>query len=284
MLPPGKYDGMTIYMRNGKPVVRPSKNEKGNPSKSVTQKAQRMRWCNVQHLWSTFPEEWHPLFQSRPQGKTNYNMFLSANLHDTPVYFTKQEAENYSSVLVPLLISRGSLREIVISQDRNGINSNISVGDLVIAPETTVQDFSKAVISNNRNFCQGDIITFVAGRQQWMDDTAKPQVRFKCASLQLDLESEELLSAAVGQADGFTVRHGFLGSRMRKGAAAWVHERPQPSGDRLVSTQRLWCNNAEMIDRYTSKEALDRASKSYASSKSDPFTPDPTTADLAGRI
>ena len=103
-LPPGRYDGITVYVRNGKVVKRRSKNDKGNPSKSKIQSSARLRWNNVQHLWSAFPQEWRPRYQNRAAGCSNYNTFMSLNMHITPIYFTRQEVENYASVLMPLVV------------------------------------------------------------------------------------------------------------------------------------------------------------------------------------
>lgn len=111
ILPQGRYDGFTVYVRNGKPIVRRRKNDNGYPSKSLVQSAARLRWNNVQRLWDTFPEEWRPHFQKRALGCSDYNTFMSLNMHGSPIYFTKQEVENYASALVPLVVSNGILRK-----------------------------------------------------------------------------------------------------------------------------------------------------------------------------
>ena len=282
ILPPGRYDDFTVYVRNGKFIVRRSKNEKGNPSKSQAQSAARLRWNNVQRLWGTFPEDWRPRFQNRTAGCSDYNTFMSLNMHDTPIYFTKQEVENFATVLVPLVVSHGILKEIVVEQDGAGLVSNIVLDDLVITPQTTVGQFAKAVMKNNRDYGQRDSLTFVRGTQTM--DLVVPRARFECHTLVLDLYSEQLLSEAVGASDGFAVRGGVLASHVTEGAATWVHERLGSDGKRIVSSQRLWCDNAEMIAQYTSPEALARAAESYSKGKAAFLSPEPTLADTAGKL
>ena len=281
-LPLGRYDGITVYMRNGKPIVRRSKNDKGNPSKSKVQSAARLRWNNVQRLWSEFPRDWRPLYQNRPVGSSNYNTFMSLNMHNTPIYFTKEEVKAYASVLVPLEVSHGILKEIAMELDGTGLASDIKVGNLSVTPRTTVGQFAKAIMKNNRNFAAGDQLTFIVGRQT--EAASVPRTRFVCHTVTLDLTSDQLLSEAVGNSDGFEVRGGVLASQVVAGAAAWVHSRPVEGGEPLVSTQWLWCDNAELIARYTSPEALERASQSYGRVEPGMLTPNPTFADQAGKL
>lgn len=282
ILPPGRYDSFTVYVRNGKPIVRRSKNDKGNPSKSQAQSAARLRWNNVQRLWSTFPKEWRPRFQNRALGCSDYNTFMSLNMHDTPIYFTKQEVANYATVLVPLLVSHGILKEIVVEQDGAGLISDIMLGGFVITPQTTVGQFAKAVMKNNRDYGHEDMLTFVVGWQTM--DSVVPRAKFECHTVVLDLYSKQLLSEAVGASDGFAVRGGVLASHVTDGAATWVHERLGADGNRMVSAQRLRCSNAELIARYTSPEALERASQSYGRVEPELLAPDPTFADQAGKL
>ena len=281
-LPPGRYDGFTVYVRNGVLVKRHSKNDKGNPSKSKIQSAARLRWNNVQRLWSEFPQEWRPRYQNRAVGCSNYNTFMSLNMHNTPIYFTKEEVLACASVLVPLEVSHGILKEIVMEPDGTGLASDIKVGNLNVTSRTTVGQFAKAILKNNRNFAMGDQLTFIVGRQR--EEASVPRTSFVCHTVTLDLTSDQLLSEAVGGSDGFEVRGGVLASHVVTGAAAWVHSRPVEGGEPLVSTQRLWCDNAELIARYTSLEALERASQSYGRVEPDFLAPDPTFADQAGRL
>lgn len=262
----GKIDGATVYMRNGKPVMRKSKNSKPNPTKSASQSAARMKWNNVQRLWSEFPKDWQPIYQNRKAGSTNYNAFMSENMHTTPIYFTRKEKENYASVLVPLQITQGILPEIQTSLDEQGLTSKISTGDFEVTTETTLGQFAHAVIANNRNFANGDVITFVQGYQHFDGQEQTPRAIFKCNALELDITSSTPLLQAIGGRDGFEIRNGHVASFVTTGAATWVHSRVNDN-QTLVSSQRLWCDNAETIAQYTSPEALARAQRSYGAIK-----------------
>ena len=281
-LPPGRYDGVTFYMRNGKLIGRRSTNVRRNPSKTLVQSATRLRWNNVQRLWNEFPQGWRPHFQNRPVGWTDYNSFMSLNMHGTPIYFTKSEVKCRASVLVPLVVSTGILGEIAVSTDNEGLLSDIKVGDFVVTPQTTVAHLSRAVMRNNRDYCQGDQLTFLVGRQEMGNGV--PQVRFEFFTVVLDLLSDQLLAQAVGGHDGFEVRSGVLASRVTTGAATWVHSRIVADGERAVSSQQMWCNNGELVAQYTSLEALQRAAESYGLVTVPTLTPNPTFIDTAGRL
>ena len=142
--------------------------------------------------------------------------------------------------------------------------------------------FAKAILKNNRDYAAGDQLTFVVGRQT--EEASVPRASFVCHTVVLDLFSDQPLAEAVGGSDGFEVRGGVLASQVTTGAATWVHERPTADGETLVSTQRLWCDNEEMIAHYTSPEALERAASTYNKGKVDFLTPEPTLADTAGKL
>ena len=281
-LPPGKYNGFTVYVRNGKAITRRSKNDRGNPSKTLVQSSARLRWNNVQRLWGAFPKEWKPRYQNRSIGSTNYNTFMSLNMHGTPIYLTKTEVKNYASVLVPLVVSHGILKEIAVANDGMGLASDVSVGTLTVDGNTTLGQLSKAIVENNRDYCSGDQLTFVVGKQTMEGDV--PRAWFDCHTIEINPLSKQPLADAIGTSDGFEVRNGVLASHVFSGAATWVHSRPAAEGEMSVSTQRLWCENAELISRYTSPEALKRAADTYSKAKTEMLTPNPSEIETASKI
>lgn len=258
----GKLDGATYYMRNGKMIMRRSKNRCSNPTKSVAQASSRMKWNNVQRLWGTFPQDWKPLFQNRKAGSNNYNAFMSENMHTTPIYFTRQERLNFASVLVPLQISQGILPEIVIEHNGQQLVSNISVGNAEI---NTLGQLANAIIKHNRDFCHGDVLTFVLGQQR--EELGIPKVYFHTYALTLDTHSNMPLQQAVAGKYGFEIVNGVMTCAITTGAAAWVHSRVKTDGETIVSSQCLWCENATTIAQYSSEEALLRAQKTYGEIK-----------------
>lgn len=257
----GKLDGATYYMRNGKMVIRRSKNDRPNPTKSVAQASSRMKWNNVQRLWSTFPKEWKPIFQNRKAGSSNYNAFMSENMHTTPIYFTRQEQQSFATVLVPLQVSQGILPEVAAEFNGQELVSSITVGNLSVNDNTTLGQLAKAIVKHNRDFCQGDTLTFVVGEQ--MEEDGMPKVYFRTFDLTLDTNSEMPLSQAVEGKRGFDIVNGCIACGITTGAATWVHSRQNQGGETIVSSQSLWCENADTIAKYSTEEALTRAQQSY---------------------
>lgn len=258
----GKLDGATFYIRNGKMVIRRSKNDRPNPTKSIAQASARLKWNNVQRLWGTFPQDWKPIFQNRKAGNSNYNAFMSENMHTSPIYFTRQEKQNFASVLVPLQITQGILPEIVAEHNGQQLVSNIAVGNTEIS---TLGQLAKAIIKNNRDFSHGDELTFVIGEQR--DELGIPKVYFHTYSLTLDTHSDMPMQQAVEGKYGFEIVNGLMVCSITTGAAAWVHSRVKPDGEKIVSSQCLWCENADTIAKYTTEEALTRAQKTYGEIK-----------------
>lgn len=279
----------TYYMCKGKEVCRPRHNKSGNPSKSLTQDANRRRWKNIMNLWRMFKNNgWCPRYQDKAPGKSDYNCFTAFATQGTNIYLSKDEAKGFACVLLPLTISDGTLPTIQTEFDGEGVKSDISVGNLTLSPETRVCNLAQAIMFNNRGYQKGDTITFVAGRQEVWPPYNHPHVCFRSCVLPLDPYDGRPLLLLPHSEEAFCVRDGRIASTMTKGACTWLHERMVQAGDRLnhyCSKQTLWCHNEEMIARYSGEQALAASMESYKSNpKKPPLTPSPLPKDLAGKI
>ena len=78
----------------------------------------------------------------------------------TPVYLTKSEVNAGACVVAPYKITNGKLNSIVITGHGSQAVTDIALGSLTINDETTVADFSNAVVQNNKDFEYGDQITY----------------------------------------------------------------------------------------------------------------------------
>lgn len=262
----GRIGDATYYQRNGKTVVRTRTNSTGNPSRSMQQARSRMVWSNVQNLWSAFPPAWHPGYQNRGEGRTNYNVFMSLNLQCQPIFFSKTESNTKPSVLIPLLISQGSLPEIGIRHEGAALVSSLSVGGLVLTADTTISELCNAIVRNNVGISNGDTLTYVYANQRTIDEMGFPQVQFGICQLDIDCASNVPVSQVPQLAEGFSVYDGFISSMLSVDGAAWVLSR-RMGGEMQYSTQRLWCGNADLIAQYSSEEAFERAVDSYGGIK-----------------
>ena len=287
-----RVGGITEYVRNGKVQHRSSTIAPEKKRKLVSTTKQGMaRWRmgNVINLWGAFKSGgWTPRYQSKAAGRTDYDEFKSYAMHAPAIYLTAEESrQTKASVLIPVTIAAGSLPSIKMDCDATGVISDISVGSLTPAADTTVGQLSQSIMHSNQGFMMGDVIIFVAGRQH-IDGAGIPRAQFRHYELTLAPSDPRPLASLPGSQEAFTIRDGRLAGTVNTGAVAWVHCRPgnpaKANDPDQYSTQTLLCDNQELIDRYNSEEAFSRAGKSYNGPKKESFlTPKPTPDDLAGR-
>ena len=260
----GRIGDYTIYQRDGRLTVRSRLSESKRPCHpSEGQMRQRTCMSNIVNLWRAFPTAYRPMFEQRRRGVSSYNMFVTYAMKATPIYLTKRMASENACVLTDVLVSQGSLREIVVGHDGVAPHTNIQLGGLTIDPSTTVRQLAKAVLNNNDDFLPDDSLRYYVGEQRWVNNEAKPDVTIRCTELVLDLDDDTPLRLATGNSPGFAQRGGWLAaSHEVVGGMAWVHL-CHGSGGTLLSTQRLVCHNDEMMTRYSSEEAFAEAMESY---------------------
>ena len=198
------------------------------------------------------------------------NAFVQANLGVVKVYITKAMRLNGGCVLAPYQITRGSLPSIGMSVNGSGVVvSDLALGSLQIGAQTTVGEFSQAIIANNVGWQVGDQLTFFLGRQTVDPVTSIPRATLTPNKVVMDLIDETPLWSVV-DASGFSSVQGSSGSGfmlgmnavLLAGAAAWVHSREAGQGQLKVSTQFFYVENAALAS-YQTSAALMASANSY---------------------
>ena len=193
-------------------------------------------------------------FEALPTNMSVYNAFVQANLGVVKVYITKAMRLNGGCVLAPYQITRGSLPSIGMSVNGSGVVvSDLALGSLQIGAQTTVGQFSQAIIANNAGWQVGDQLTFFLGRQTVDSVTSIPRATLTPNKVVMDVVDETPLWNVCGQ-EGFTSVQGSSGSGLMlgmnavllAGAAAWVHSREAGQGQLKVSTQFFYVENAAL--------------------------------------
>ena len=146
----GSAGEWTFTRLGGRTVAKQKVERKEIPSRTFAQMRHRVRWANLVNLFRAFTGTLHPSFESRPQGVSDFNMFISSNIGGSPVYLTSQEATQGGAVVAPYQITRGSLPSVeVVANGPNGeVGTDISLGSLTIGESTTLKQFSDAVVNN----------------------------------------------------------------------------------------------------------------------------------------
>ena len=259
----GSVGSFTFKQNGGQTVVSEKITQRIN-AKTNGQLKQRMKWTNVIRMYQALTPYLKLAFGGARNGRSDYNQFVSVNLGMEPAYLTKQEAQTGACLVAPYEVTRGLLMPISVSGKGNQAVTDISLGDLAITDETTVKEFSNAVVQNNGLYEYGDQITFFLVRQEVNDVTMLPMAVVEACCVVLDKASESKLLTVV-DARGFSVQEGHLAAQAAHDfgdhGLVWIHSRKQ-AAKTLVSTQHLICEN-NLMKEYQGQAAYQRATDSY---------------------
>lgn len=279
----GSIDNITYSVVGGTTIGKGKVAFPKNP-KTLGQMSRRTRWANIIALWQAFTERDKPSFEDKAPRVSDFNEFVGVNIGGQPIYLTKQEADQGGCVVGAYQITRGSLPTLDITTGTGGVLiSSIELGALVIDSETTLKEFSDAVIDNNGDkFINGDQITCFEIAQEINPVTNIPYVRVKSNKVTLNQRDEDTLLADIVSADGFTTVDGKLGmSHVVDGAATYVHSRIDSDGTVKVSTQTLTARNT-LIGQYSTSAARTAAIMSYGGKLTADYLRPDVNADIQG--
>lgn len=236
-------------------------------ARTPAQQRQRMKWVNMVRHYSGIAPLLSMGFEKKAPGVTDYNMFVKVNASNIPVYMSKTLADAGACIAAPYQLTQGTVTSINVSGTGADSKTNIALASLAITAQTTVAEFSNAVVLNNPEFNYGEKISFFDITQKMNDETQVPYCVFKAYNVVLDKENQAKLWDVAGKA-GFASVDGFLGfggdSSHGGGCFAWVHS-VKKNGKTKVSTQYLIDNNP-LLEEYITEEAYDKAVKSYGGS------------------
>ena len=272
----GSAGSLTFKQYAGQTVVS-EKISVVKKSNTPMQMRQRTKWGNVIQMYKGICPLINYGFESKPVGKSDYNMFMKVNMKGSDIYLTREEVAGGGCIAAPYQLTQGTLPSIVTVGEGDNVRTDISLGDLTIDAETLVKDFAIAVVSNNADYDFGDQISFFDVLQRVNAVTGIPYCQFLATNVVLDKASEVKLLDLVSKY-GFATVDGYLGHIEGEGAGvfAWVHSR-KSSAKTLVSTQSFVNNNDEMIAEYSGDQAYKRSVKTYGGESSAFLTPGTTT-------
>ena len=254
-------------------IVSEKVKAKGVGQKTLRQCMVNMRISNLAHLYQSFGKALEGAFENIPKNQNAHSAFMKANFESIPVYLTKAASDFGACVATPVQISRGSLPTINVVEGQIP-RTTLVLGNLVIDANTTIAQFSQAVLANPY-FENGDQLSFfslIQGSRTFGELQGIPVVTNNRYEVTLDIhDNDHKLYDFVGAYGFATVADGgvnYLGCSVAPatGAYAWVHSRGAGE-DLRVSTQFLIANNAEVIAEWTGALALEKAANSYGGYK-----------------
>ena len=269
----GSAGNITFRRLNGETVVSEKVTQIRNP-RSEAQMRTRTKFTNIVSMYRGIRPLLNYGFEAKPKTLSDYNMFVKVNMQRTPIYLTKQAVAGGACVATAYQISQGSLPAIVLTGTGQNVKTDIRLGGESITSNTTVAQFSAAVVQNNADYRYGDQISFFLVKQMVNAETGIPYCQFSAAKVILDAANEDKLADVTGNSHGFASADGFLAHVGNDGdcAYAWVHTR-KSDGKTLVSSQSLVSANTKEAE-YKGDAAYNLSKSSYGSSIESFLVPD----------
>ena len=264
--------GNWVYARlNGQTIAKEKADKKATPTRSRAQMLTRMQWANLVNLYGAFKGTLHPSFENKPITRSDYNMFISANVNANPVYLTQNQARQGGCLVAAYQITRGKLPSISVEFGNNNIpESSIAVGSLTIGNSTTLKAFSDAIIQNNSGWMSGDQLSVFVAHQLMDANTGVPRVEINAIEITLDSAADTTMLSDLVETSFFSVVDGYLAlSGPVNGGVAFVHSR-YVNGKTSVSTQFFVVNNTYLA-QYQTNSAYENAVVSYGGINKDDF-------------
>ena len=267
-------------LKNKMTVAKQKTERKVKPVRTRQQMLQRVRLGNMVAMWAAFKGKMKPSYQKKDGTvQSDYNHFVSNNLELSRVCLTRNEVKLGACVVQEYQVSTGRLEPIEVSMEAGGkMRTDLSLGELELTAETTVQEFSNAIIANNpdHDFLSGDQISCFIVTQRTSGSDNLPRVHVTTSRVVLNTNDVRKLYEVVNPA-GFGVVDGCLGTKSAvNGGIAWIHT-SKKEGCTAVSTQRLVVNN-DLLANYTNTDAINRAIESYGGINQEEYL----TPDLGG--
>lgn len=288
---PSGLVGNVVY-RNTKmgTVVAKTPKKASTPRRSEKQMYTRCQLGNVAANFKLFEGRLALGFEDKSAGQSEFNLYIQCNYGGAnAVFITKYERLNGACVLAPYQFTRGTLKSVGYALNADGqLVTNIRVGALQIGAQTTVGQFTQAVLQNNTGYQEGDQITFFYGEQDEDPMTGVPRAVLDSWKVVLDSEDETLLYNVVSSLGFMSVQSAethVLGmiEELQNAGAAWVHSRDDGNGNLKVGTQRLLVVS-DILASYQTTAAWKASADSYGGVNTKAVYLNPSTGSITQSV
>lgn len=287
----GRIGNTTYYVANGQQIARQAQNNSNygeSASRSDAQQSRRVRWSNLVNGYKSMSFWMKKAFESKSKTQSDYNKFMQLNINSSTVALTKDMAVNGCCVWESWQVSQGSLSPITLISLSVGLGAKSDVklsGE--IATNATIADVSRDVISNNPTFQNGDNIAVIFF-DTTLDGRGYPYSTSRYYEFTLDTSNTAAFSslevASVIESDYTNGWYSLATIQSASGPGvatgyAWIHTR-KINGNLQVSSQSIYIQNPNYVDRFSSDEAVNEAIASYGVQEDVPLDPSFTKASL----
>lgn len=276
----GNVGSMNFRRRGSKVVVaeRSYANSSKGYGASYKQRLHRIRIANVSSVFRSIAAIEARAWQFKGENQSDANMFFAANLANSPVFLTAEQAKNGAAVIAPYVVSEGTLPALEQSFDSNTFQSGIKVPADWIVGQNTIGALSMAIIANNEGVQNGDKFTFAKIKQATSVINGKTFPMLNVTYFELTLDANSVMSVASlpnYALMNFAVSDGGEIICNNGGDAAFAIHSRLLSSKLYTSTQMVSMNPVQTIfEDFTSEAQKARAMDSYGYKPDVLLTPD----------
>lgn len=262
-----RLGGVVFYTRSGETVARELAPAVSNPRTEV-QMQQRIKLANVVAAYKANKSWMAGAFEDKAEKESDYNAFVRFNLTDSRVALNKSQSAAGAAIVAPYKISSGSIPSIDCTSQTTGVRTNLYTGALIITQNTTVGQFSAALMSNNNGIVRDMQLSLIVNIQRSDGNLVRPYIVCRAYELIINETNTKLLSDYVpyGLLETLELDNRplfFNGESLGSGAAAFVLSQTV-SGRLYVSSQTLrQFGDQSLYGFYTSDAAITAAIQSY---------------------
>lgn len=263
-----RLGGAVLYSSAGRTIARELASSVANP-RTPSQMGQRVKWANLVQFYKANKGWMKKAFESKKATQSDYNKFMQMNIATSRVYLPKPEAASGACVVDAFKVTDGSLPPVDISETEGGWFANLYAPDnFQIVEETTIAEFSAALLTKNPTLRAGDQLSFIRVTQV-TDQLGTPRIQVRAYEMVLNANNPALfadywpeeLVGVVTFDDGITRLS--IANNNNSGAFAIVVSRTA-AGKTAVSPATLTLVNMDdMLRSYSSATQLEVAAASY---------------------
>lgn len=261
----GRVGNMTFYVEGGRQLARVAQNSSNygeTARRSEAQQGRRVRWANLVNFYKTSKGWMAKAYETKKRTQSDYNKFMSLNINNARIFLTKQNAAMGACIADEFKISEGSLRSINVVRTSVGWRTDINLGGLDPDQDTTVAEFSTALISGNNYVHEGMQLTFVSYQQSEVV-SGVPSVVCTAYEVTIDKTNNDPIFSYI-PSFALELSAGCIGasSAISRGCFAYIWSETI-NGSVRVSSQTLINNNQALINTYSTEVAMRMAIASY---------------------
>lgn len=190
-----KLAGVVLYQAMEQTRARELATSVSNP-RTQSQMAQRVKWSQLVSFYRANADWMKYAYETKTPQQSEYNKFMQLNTANSNIYMTKEQASFGACVVMPYVMTQGSLPSINFTEENGSWPSNIYYpSGSFLLNSTTIAEFSQKLIAQNPAMQNGDQLSFIRFTQQEDWNTGYPFVQVRKYELVLDITSTELVGA-----------------------------------------------------------------------------------------